>query len=52
MKFAYPHVIENCIGEKLIFKELQKEPDGDRLLVDNYVQPWSWSPDAYTLAAG
>ena len=39
MKFAYPHVIENCIGEKLIFKELQKEPDGDRLLVDNYVQP-------------
>ena len=39
MKFAYPHIIENCIGEKLIFKELQKEPDGDRLLVDNYVQP-------------
>ena len=39
MKFAYPHVIENCIGEKLIFKELQKEPDGDRLLVDNDVQP-------------
>ena len=39
MKFAYPHVIENCTGEKLIFKELQKEPDGDRLLVDNYVQP-------------
>ena len=39
MKFAYPHIIENCIGEKLVFKELQKEPDGDRLLVDNYVQP-------------
>ena len=39
MKFAYPHIIENCIGEKLIFKELQKEPDGDRLIVENYVTP-------------
>ncbi|MEJ0083091.1 MAG: cupin domain-containing protein [Puia sp.] len=39
MKIAYPHTIENCIGEKLIFKELQKEPDGDRLIVENYVAP-------------
>jgi mannose-6-phosphate isomerase-like protein (cupin superfamily) len=39
MEIAYPHIIENCIGEKLIFKELQKEPDGDRLLVENYVTP-------------
>jgi len=39
MNIIYPHIIENCIGEKLVFKELQKEPDGDRLLVDNYVQP-------------
>ncbi|MGZ5248461.1 MAG: cupin domain-containing protein, partial [Flavitalea sp.] len=31
--------IENCIGEKLIFNELVQEPDGDRLLVENYVQP-------------
>jgi len=37
MKIAYLHSIENCIGEKLIFRELQKEPDGDRLLVENYV---------------
>jgi quercetin dioxygenase-like cupin family protein len=39
MKIIYPHVIENCIGEKLIFKELQKESDGDRLIVENYVTP-------------
>jgi hypothetical protein len=25
MKIVYPHIIENCMGEKLIFKELQKE---------------------------
>ena len=35
MKITYPHVIENCIGEKIIFKELIKEPDGDRLLGEN-----------------
>lgn len=39
MNITYPHVIENCIGEKLIFRELQKEPDGDRLLVENFVTP-------------
>lgn len=39
MTITYPHVIENCIGEKLIFQSLQPEPDGDRLLVENYVQP-------------
>lgn len=41
MKITYPHIIENCIGEKLIFKEIKKEPDGDRLLVENYVTPGS-----------
>lgn len=41
MKITYPHIIENCIGEKLIFQKLQKYPDGDRLLVENYVAPGS-----------
>lgn len=36
---TYPLRIENCIGETLIFKELQKEQDGDRLLVENFVAP-------------
>jgi len=39
MTITYPHTIKNCIGETLIFKELVKEPDGDRLLVENYVAP-------------
>lgn len=39
MKITYPHTIQNCLGEKIIFKELIPEPDGDRLLVENYVTP-------------
>ena len=41
MKITYPHVIENCIGEKIVFKELIKEPDGDRLLGESFVTPGS-----------
>lgn len=41
MNISYPHIIENCIGEKLIFTAVEKEPDGDRLLVENYVAPGS-----------
>lgn len=39
MNYTYPHTIENCLGETLTFQELQAEPDGDRLLVENYVAP-------------
>ena len=39
MKTTYPLTIENCVGEKLVFKELLEEPDGDRLLVENFVAP-------------
>ena len=39
MEFKYPHSIENCIGEKIIFKEIQQEPDGDRLIIENFVIP-------------
>ena len=39
MKITLPHTIENCIGEKLIFHSIQKEHDGERLLVENYVKP-------------
>jgi quercetin dioxygenase-like cupin family protein len=44
MNYQLPHTIKNCIGETLIFKELVKEPDGDRLLVENYVVPKSGPP--------
>lgn len=39
MTITYPHIIENCIGEKLVFREVQHEPDGDRVIVENYVAP-------------
>jgi hypothetical protein len=39
MHISYPHTIENCLGEKLIFTEIQNEPDGDRLFVENFVTP-------------
>lgn len=39
MTYTYPHTIENCIGEKLTFLELQRELDGDRLIVENFVTP-------------
>jgi quercetin dioxygenase-like cupin family protein len=41
MNYQFPHTITNCIGETLIFKELIPEPDGDRLVVENYVAPGS-----------
>jgi quercetin dioxygenase-like cupin family protein len=44
MNYVLPHTIQNCLGETLIFKELVKEPDGDRLLVENYVKPNSGPP--------
>jgi len=39
MKISYPHIIENCIGEQIIFREVIQEPDGDRVLLENFVQP-------------
>ncbi|WP_400193921.1 cupin domain-containing protein [Hymenobacter sp. B81] len=39
MKTTLPHVIENGLGEKLIFHRLEPEPDGDRLIVENFVTP-------------
>ena len=44
MNYPLPHTIQNCQGEVLTFKALVKEPDGDRLLVENYVKPNSGPP--------
>lgn len=47
MKITYPHTIENCLGEKLTFKKLVKENDGDRLIVENFVAP-GFGPPMHT----
>ncbi len=39
MKISYPHTITNVEGEKIIFHGVQKEPDGDRVIVENFVTP-------------
>lgn len=41
MKISYPHIIENCIGEKLIFEGVQQHPDGDKVVGENFVTPGS-----------
>lgn len=41
MEYTLPHTIENCIGEKLTFLKMEKEPDGDKLIVENFVVPGS-----------
>jgi quercetin dioxygenase-like cupin family protein len=44
MNYQLPQTIKNPFGETLIFKELIQEPDGDKLLVENYVTPKSGPP--------
>ena len=39
MKITYPHTIENGQGEKIIFHSLEQEPDGDKVIVENFVIP-------------
>lgn len=44
MKITYPHTIQNSLGEKLTFISVEHEPNGDKLLVENLVQPGSGPP--------
>ena len=48
MKITYPHVIENCLGEKIIFKELRKEPGGDKLVGESYAMKPGTGPIMHT----
>lgn len=40
MRYTYPHTIENGHGEQLTFMKLE----GDKLIVENLVQPGSGPP--------
>ena len=44
MHITYPHRIENGHGETLIFKGIDRRPDGDWLQVENFVSPGSGPP--------
>jgi quercetin dioxygenase-like cupin family protein len=44
MDYTFPHTIQNCLGEVLIFKGIRHEPDGEVMLAENFVQPGSGPP--------
>lgn len=44
MSFTYPHSVENSTGETLIFHQVIPEPDGDRVVGENFVAPGSGPP--------
>lgn len=44
MNYALPHIIENHLGEKIVFQGIRHEPDGDVLFGENFVQPNSGPP--------
>ncbi|RDB05335.1 cupin domain-containing protein [Runella aurantiaca] len=44
MDYSLPQTIDNHLGEKLIFKRILHEPDGDVLIGENFVQPGSGPP--------
>ncbi|WP_132056081.1 cupin domain-containing protein [Pseudocnuella soli] len=44
MEPKLPHTIQNVLGETLTFQALVQEPDGDKLLVENFVAPQSGPP--------
>ena len=41
MEIKYPHTIENCVGEKIIFKGVEKAPEGDKVIVEAFCKPGS-----------
>lgn len=39
MQIQYPHVIENVVGEKIVFQSVEPSPQGEKVLVDAYCKP-------------
>ena len=39
MKITLPFTIESGQGEKIVFREIIKEPDGDRLIIEGFCRP-------------
>jgi mannose-6-phosphate isomerase-like protein (cupin superfamily) len=39
MKYTLPHTIENCVGEKIIFKALEPSDSVDKLLFEAFCKP-------------
>lgn len=39
MKFTLPHTIESGLDETMIFKEIIKESDGDKVIIEGLCKP-------------
>jgi quercetin dioxygenase-like cupin family protein len=39
MNYSFPHIIQNCIGEKIVFQKIEKTPAGDRVIGESFCQP-------------
>jgi quercetin dioxygenase-like cupin family protein len=39
MQIQYPHTIESCVGEKITFVRAENGPEGEKIFVENWVQP-------------
>lgn len=39
MNFTLPHTIESGLGEQMIFKEIIREPDGDKVIIEGRCRP-------------
>ncbi len=39
MNYKYPHTIENCIGEKIIFQTIEPTTEGDKVIVESFCKP-------------
>ena len=44
MTIKYPHTIQNCLGEKLTFLGVEPNSGGEKVLVENWVNPQSGPP--------
>lgn len=44
MNYKFPHTIENCIGEKLIFQSVEPSAGGDKVLVEAFCRPGAGPP--------
>ncbi|HEY2581625.1 MAG TPA: cupin domain-containing protein [Mucilaginibacter sp.] len=44
IKYQLPKTIENCVGERLVFKEIVREADGDKVIIEGFFKPKSGPP--------
>lgn len=44
MKYQFPLTLQNKHGEQLVLHRIEQEPDGDRLIVENFIRPNAGPP--------